>query len=219
MNCRWICRSRDRVWLLATGLSVFDVYNSSTYVQPGHSHCDLSDFFFAGDIQNSQARLPGLRLRGSCQPDTSDAAMAVVANTTTLSAFCASSFSTIGDEKDNTSFTDWESVISYGYCTDLVYFSYAFDNNKSESIGNAFVFFDTTNTTSSTKGMVSCQSSLTLGTALLDGSQGTYQSFREEALYSNSNGGEPLLDPLGPCCITSARVPLNPSSRLLWRHN
>lgn len=182
----------------ATGLSVLDVYNSSTFVPPGQAQTNTSDIFFAGDIQDAEAELPGLRLRGSCQPYINDAATSVETNTTSLSTFCANTLSSTGDINGNISVVHWGNRITYSYCTDVQHFVSAFDTNITESIANAYIYFDATNGTVSTKGMVKCQSSLSLGTALLSGSQGTFQSFQESSLYSVSkaSGGEDLQDPL-----------------------
>ena len=188
----------------ATGLSVLDVYNSSTYVPPGQPRSNTSDIFFAGDIQGAEAKLPGLRLRGSCQPYTSNAAASVEANTTSLSTFCTNfRYSTMGDPF-YTSFVSYgNNTISYGYCIDVPHLDPPFDTNRTESKGNAYIYFDTTNRTASAKGMVKCQSSLSLGTALLSGTQGTYQSFQESSLYnaSQASGGLRLFDPLGALLV------------------
>ena len=181
----------------ATGLSVLDLYNTSTYVPQGQPQSNASDIFFAGDLQGANATLPGLRLQGACQPYTSDPAMSVKENNTSLSTFCTDSLSSIGDHHYNLPFLECSTLsVSYGYCTDAPFF----DNNthKTVSKSNAYIFFNTTNVTDSAEGMVKCQSKLSLGTAFLSGSQGTYHSFQESPIYNESLAfaGDILLYPL-----------------------
>ncbi|KAF8509192.1 hypothetical protein BU17DRAFT_56271, partial [Hysterangium stoloniferum] len=181
-----------------TGLSVLDIYDASIFTPEGSSREVPNDLFFAGNILDSNATLPGLRLQGSCEPLSDEASIAVVQNTTLFfSEFCDNSFSTISySNHGNVSVQPDNVTITVNYCSDAAdVINYIGDRDST-----AYIFLQTNNGTVSTSGVIKCQSFLSFGSASLWGTQGTYNSFRDFP-YNNSQAQTEAINPLGSTLV------------------
>ncbi|KAJ7131461.1 hypothetical protein C8R44DRAFT_871953 [Mycena epipterygia] len=147
--------------------------DASVYLPPGASrNDDPTDFFFAGNVQGKTVTLPGLRLSGQCVPAENawKVTLAPVSVNLTMQFCCNST---------------WQSL---------------FGEDPSLSTDVGYVYIDSSNTTAgggiAVSGLVRCDSQTATGTTMLSGVNGTYSSFSQETLYNETQGGEPLLDPL-----------------------
>ncbi|KAJ7811431.1 hypothetical protein B0H14DRAFT_2378343 [Mycena olivaceomarginata] len=184
-----------------TALSVADTYNSSVYLPSGTSrNAEPLDFFFAGSVEGTTTRIPGLRLSGQCAPvDTT------VTGFSDFPAYCvaqipngASRYSTgvVTVTPPSTNLTliaccnaTWSAVLSANTSTATNFgYIYLESNNASH--------ISTTLPGSNVTGVIRCDTRFSTGSATLSGANGTYSNFTEEALYQQTQGGEPLLDPL-----------------------
>ena len=183
----------------ATDLTVFDLFNSTTYTQAGVERgAGTGDFFFTGDVQGRDVTLPGLRVRGSCHAVSGQSGLG---NLSALQQVCQQEFpGTLEFNWDLESFEIYPSAISLNvsYCITTPNFNpLSIPSNTS-----ALVWFDTQNNTGMFKdtivqGLVRCDSYLTTGNATIDGRSLTFDSFTEDpGFYNSTQGGEPLLDPL-----------------------
>ncbi|KAF8528355.1 hypothetical protein BU17DRAFT_38194 [Hysterangium stoloniferum] len=158
----------------ATGLSIFNPYEFSVYSRDGME--DLNDFFFSGYIDDVNVRLPGLRLQGGCAPLSDDTTTDVEQDTTLFPMFCNNSLPLVGDQALDVKVSYGNANVTYSYCT-YPSISTAFSGPDSDA--TAYIFLQTNNGTVETTGMVMCQSSFSLGSALLSGEEGTYASFQK----------------------------------------
>ncbi|KAF8508437.1 hypothetical protein BU17DRAFT_56747 [Hysterangium stoloniferum] len=185
----------------ATGLSVFDIYNTSIFTPEGSSREVPNDFFFAGNILDSNTTLPGLRLQGGCEP-FNGVSIAVEQNRTLFQDFCSNSFSEYSWSvyAQNVSVQPDNVTITFLSCTNAM--------EPTTYIGviphfnaTAYISLQTNNGTVHTSGTIKCQSLLSFGIASLWGTQGTYNSFRDlhDLPYNNSQAQEDviIIDPLG----------------------
>ncbi|KAF8509193.1 hypothetical protein BU17DRAFT_56272, partial [Hysterangium stoloniferum] len=181
-----------------TGLSVFDIYNTSIFTPEGSSREVPNDLFFAGNILDSNATLPGLRLQGSCEPFSNESSIAVEQNTTLFPEFCNNSLSAPWSlNANNVSIQPDNITITFSYCTDAAGLI-ASNGDISNIDSMAYIFLQTNNGTVYTSGMIKCQSFLSFGSASLWGTQGIYNSFRDLA-YNDSQAQTEVItiDPLG----------------------
>ncbi|KAJ7461578.1 hypothetical protein FB451DRAFT_1562847 [Mycena latifolia] len=177
-----------------TALSLADVYNSSVYLPPGAARDDdPTDFFFAGDTEGKRATLPGLRLTGQCVP--------VDANFTDFTAFCTTQFGAPPQYMTGpVTLTPVSVNFTMNACTNKTWDS-IFPPNSSVSTNVAFISIASANTSVpdepgiSVSGIIRCDARTATGTAALSG-DGTFAAFAEAPLYNETQGGEPLLDPL-----------------------
>ncbi|KAJ7154280.1 hypothetical protein C8R46DRAFT_448554 [Mycena filopes] len=183
-----------------TQLSVVETYNSSVYLPPGVSRDkDPVDFFFAGNVDGKTVRLPGLRLTGQC-----------IAVDSTLSrfedfpAYCAMQIPPT--PLYMTPFIDITPVsvnfTMQGCCNAT--WSSIFGVNQSSTTNVGYIYIQSNNGTAivegssevSVSGVVRCDTQVATGRATLSGVDGTFSGFTEEPLYTATQGGEPLLEPL-----------------------
>lgn len=182
----------------STALSIADTYNSSVYLPPGTSRAvDPTDFFFAGSTGGRTATLPGLRLSGQCVPVES-----TVSSFADFPAFCHAQIADLPYMTAVVSLTPAATNISIQACTNKTWGA-AFSTVPPISMSSnvAYIYINSANNTYPglpgivVEGMVRCDSQASTGRARLTGN-GTYTSFTEEPMYNQTQGGEPILDPL-----------------------
>ncbi|KAF8528349.1 hypothetical protein BU17DRAFT_38044, partial [Hysterangium stoloniferum] len=172
----------------ATGLSVFDIYNTSIFTPEGSSREAPNDFFVAGNILDANTTLPGLRIQGGCKPFSNEASIGMEQNITLFSKFCNSSFSALEPGNPYVGNVNIQPYVSITKIPDLN--------------STAYIFLQTDNGTIYTPGMIECQSILSFGSASLSGTQGIYKSFRNQLGYNNSSTQSAvIIDPLGAALI------------------
>ncbi|KIJ53950.1 hypothetical protein M422DRAFT_775228 [Sphaerobolus stellatus SS14] len=184
----------------STGLSIFESYNDSVYTPLNQLRGDTSDFFFAGSSLQTDTRLPGLRLQGGCQPYQNDSLLAVLDNTT-FPTFCDSGVFNGSQAqliRPRAVSNPWSVTLIFGACSEN---DYAFGTPEfAISTNTAYFYFISSNATNGpvTKGMVKCQSVLSVGDADVSGIRGTYEDFKvfPNTAVLGAQGGEPLEDPL-----------------------
>ncbi|KAK7019499.1 hypothetical protein R3P38DRAFT_2631774 [Favolaschia claudopus] len=179
-----------------TALSVADTYNSSIFLPPAASRDgDPADFFFAGNVEGTTARLPGLRLSGQCVPvqspvssfeDFANYSIAQIpaaspGGQTRVPALTVNPASSV-----NLTFTS--------FCNATWGVLLPADQATGTNVG--YIYLQSTNGSSSVNGVIRCDTRFATGRATLSGTTGTFTDFTEEALYHDTQGGEPLLDPL-----------------------
>jgi len=184
-----------------TGSSVINAYNSSVYLPLNASRSNINDLFFAGDILDADTTLQGIRLQGECNPYENGETTAVLANISMFPIFCNTSLvlSIGGVGFPPKSVTSVNNInLSYAYCTNGNSFELPFGNNKTESRVTAYVYINSTNLTTATTGFIKCQSTFSLGTAVLSGGNRTYEDFQQNTFWNSSEaqGGEEFMDPL-----------------------
>ncbi|KAF8506488.1 hypothetical protein BU17DRAFT_100709 [Hysterangium stoloniferum] len=197
---------------LTTGLSVFDIYNTSIFIPEGSSRGDPHDFFFAGNILDVDTTLPGVRIQGACEPFSDEASIAIEKNITAieenpdlLSNFCVNHIFPFDPAYPydahirNMSVLPYKLNITFGYCTNAGSYAFTPIGEIPDRNSTAYIFFQTNNETVYTSGVVKCQSVLSMGSALISGSQGIYKSFRNQLSYNNSTtrGETGIMEPLG----------------------
>ncbi|KAJ7137829.1 hypothetical protein C8R44DRAFT_728032 [Mycena epipterygia] len=178
-----------------TALSVADVYNSSVYLPPGASrNDDPTDFFFAGNVQGKTATLPGLRLSGQCVPVEN-----AVTSIADFPAYCDAQKFLNQYTSRKVNLAPVSVNLTMQFCCNSTWQS-LFGEDPSLSTDVGYVYIDSSNTTAGggivVSGLVRCDSQTATGTAMLSGVNGTYSSFSQKTLYNETQGGEPLLDPL-----------------------
>ncbi|KAK1225510.1 hypothetical protein PQX77_011547 [Marasmius sp. AFHP31] len=195
----------------ATGTSVADIYNTSVFLPEGSSEMagistfQPREFFFAGDVRNATATLPGLHLKGSCAPiDITSSGLDTSNVTTSWRPFCLSHIPGFVGELPAQQYFPGQSGFhnfSLSLCNNASWgltFAKSDDEAQSENVGYVYYEFDYSLTNYSSRGLIQCKSSLTTGTAAVSGRNRTFTSFFRQTLYnfSESTGAEPLLDPL-----------------------
>ncbi|KAL0065782.1 hypothetical protein AAF712_007270 [Marasmius tenuissimus] len=194
----------------ATGTSVADIYNTSLFLPEGSS--DMAgisfqprEFFFAGDVDNATATLPGLRLKGSCAPiDITSSGLDISNLTTSWRPFCLSRIPDyVGEPPAHQDFTGQSGFnnFSLSLCNNASWgltFGKSDDEAQSENVGYVYYEFDYSLTNYSSRALIQCNSTLTTGTAVVSGRNRTFTAFSRQTLYnfSESTSAEPLLDPL-----------------------
>ncbi|KAF8528351.1 hypothetical protein BU17DRAFT_38109, partial [Hysterangium stoloniferum] len=185
-----------------TGLSVFDIYNTSIFTPEGSSREVLNDFFFAGNILDANTTLPGLRIQGGCEPFSNEASIAIEQNITLFSKFCRGSFLVpihSNSNSRNVSSQSGNVTITFTSCTNAGSKNLIPPVSKIPDLNStAYIFLQTNNGTIYTHGMIKCQSVLSFGSASLSGTQRIYKSFRNQLGYNDSStqGGTVIMDPL-----------------------
>ncbi|KAI0077805.1 hypothetical protein K474DRAFT_1642587 [Panus rudis PR-1116 ss-1] len=182
----------------ATGLTVLDMFNSTSYTPAGVERgADTGDLFFAGDVKGYDVTLPGLRLRGSCHAVNGQSGLG---NLTTLRQLCIQELPQDPEDLGLQAFQLYSSAIALNVslCSTMSLFNpLVIPANTS-----ALVWFDTANTTgvfqdTTVQGLVRCDSHVTTGRATIDGRNLTFDNFAEDTkFYKSTQGGEPLLIPL-----------------------
>ncbi|KAJ6563227.1 hypothetical protein B0H10DRAFT_1120087 [Mycena sp. CBHHK59/15] len=182
-----------------TALPVTDVYNTSVFLPPGASRDNNpTDFFFAGDLEGKTATLPGLRLKGQCVPIDSP-----VTDFTGFAPYCQTQIPQT-PFMGSAILTPSATNLTMSICCNSTWAS-LFSTNPAVSTNVAYIYLTSSNSSNlapgdgpgaSVSGMIRCDSQVSTGTATLSGADGTYTSFSEAALYNETQGGEPLLDPL-----------------------
>ena len=177
----------------STNLTVLDLFNGSTFVPASNPSrvANTTDLFFAGDVQSMDVTLPGVRIQGGCH------AIDNTANATQDSflELCDQQLPTIGDRAFLT-ISPGVFTLNVSYCS-----SAQFQGVGSPSNTSALVWFANNPSVSLlgdiVAGIVQCETNFTTGTALLSGRNLTYDHFVEDdKMYTDSQAGEPLLDPL-----------------------
>ncbi|KAJ8082989.1 hypothetical protein PM082_008849 [Marasmius tenuissimus] len=190
----------------ATGTSVADIYNTSLFLPQGVSQTATfqpREFFFAGDIHNATAVLPGVHLKGSCAPiDIGSSGLDTSNVTTSWAPFCRSRIPQfVGDATGQ----DFGSTAGFSHfelrlCSNGTWdFALGRSSDKAQSENTGYAYYDySLSDNSSNKGLIQCNSTLTTGTAAVSGLNRTFAGFTRHTLYnaSDSTGGEPLLDPM-----------------------
>ncbi|KAK1232462.1 hypothetical protein PQX77_004400 [Marasmius sp. AFHP31] len=188
-----------------TGTSVADIYNSSLFLPQGISHnatFQPREFFFAGDINNATATLPGFHLKGSCAPiDISSSGLDTTNVTTSWAEFCRLRIPQfVGEVKDqNFGSTSGFSQFDLHLCSNGTWdFAFGRSSDKAQTANVGYVYYDYSLNNASSKALIQCNSTLTTGTAAVSGLNRTFTGFTRQTLYnaSDSTGGEPLLDPM-----------------------
>ncbi|KAL0065783.1 hypothetical protein AAF712_007271 [Marasmius tenuissimus] len=197
-----------------TGTSVTDIYNTSVFLPVGSTETAASvqprEFFFAGDIRNATATLPGLHLQGSCAPvDIASSGLDISNVTSSWSPFCLSRFGyRAGGAPPDVLFSDQNfngqsgfKSFSLSLCNNATWalaFSKSHDEAQSENVGYAYYEFEYSATDYSSRALIQCNSIFTTGTAVVSGPNRTFTGFSRQTLFnsSESTGAEPLLDPL-----------------------
>ena len=186
----------------STRQSLIGIFNTSTFVPAGKSREEdqVDDVFFVGEIAGSVLKLPGIRTQGGCQ---------VISNSSvdldTFDDQMCSRLPRIGDKRAAT-VEDWNAHISLDWCSEYTSFS-TFLSTPTSSVASAYIRINATNENDTVSGVAMCNVTLFTGTAQLDGRDGTFTDFREEAIYNGSKaqGGEPLLHPLSAALLTLTR--------------
>ncbi|EIN08189.1 hypothetical protein PUNSTDRAFT_143852 [Punctularia strigosozonata HHB-11173 SS5] len=195
-----------------SGMTVDGIYNTSVFTPAGVNRdgsSTIEDFFFAGDVSGADVILPGIRVQGSCNKVDEDPFSA--GDTVTPNLVCQAGFpgwnASLSDDWGLGKFrvTPAGGVnVSAVYCMNTTWGSSWTDTPDSTGI-TGYIWFDVSNGTFldvpdsvETTGLVTCHTMVSTGNALLNGRQGTYESFNETMLYnaSQAQSGEPLLQPL-----------------------
>ncbi|KAK1226345.1 hypothetical protein PQX77_010672 [Marasmius sp. AFHP31] len=198
----------------ATGTSVADIYNTSVFLPVGSIETATSvqprEFFFAGDVRNATATLPGLHLQGSCVPmDIASSGLDTSNVTTSWGPFCLSRFGyhAGGNSPEvmisNQGFNGQTGfkTFSLSLCNNATWssaFSRSHDEAQSENVGYVYYELEYSATDYSSRALIQCHSILTTGTAVVSGLNRTFTEFSRQRLFnsSESTNAEPLLDPL-----------------------
>jgi len=187
----------------ATGLSVVNAYNASVYLPPNIFLGDIGDLFFAGDIKDADAVLPGIRLEGGCTPYLASWTSSVLSNTSLFPMVCQKSLERFQDSGDLrfppiTVYGVDNITLTYAYCANSGGFSLPFVNDKTQSKSMAYVYINSTNHATVTTGFIKCHSTFSLGTATLLGRNRAFTDFKPTPFWnaSHSQGGEPFMDPM-----------------------
>ncbi|KAJ7735267.1 hypothetical protein DFH07DRAFT_1065085 [Mycena maculata] len=180
------------------GLSVSDIYNSSVYTPIGASRTnDPLDFFFAGNIEGLNATLPGLRLSGQCIPVESN-----VSSFADFPAYCNAQIPNVQTFSGIVTISPVSVNLTMQMCNNASWASLYPTATSALSTNVGYIYLTSSNTSAppypgiNVTGMIRCDSETTTGTAVLSGSTLTYTDFTAEPLYNETQGGEPLLDPL-----------------------
>ncbi|KAJ6490670.1 hypothetical protein C8R47DRAFT_977208 [Mycena vitilis] len=180
-----------------TSLSVTDTYNSSVYLPPGVSRGgDPVDFFFAGSVEGKTARLPGLRLTGQCTPISSS-----LSSFEDLEAYCQAQIPNLPFASVPTTLTPTGGNFTMRSCCNSTWQT-IFPANSSSTTNVGYIYIQSNNHTATgssgldVSGLIRCDTKTSTGSATLSGADGTFSDFQEGSLYNQTNGGEPLLDPL-----------------------
>ncbi|KAL0572125.1 hypothetical protein V5O48_009838 [Marasmius crinis-equi] len=180
-----------------TGLSVTDMYNTSLFIpkeQPRDTTLHPQDFFFAGDIGNASAILPGLRLQGNCAPlDIRDPVFLSDDLTIQVDFFnkYARSHGTGLDDEAPT-YQLWQNLTDFDANLTLAIWDQIRPGSES---GILLYNYDGSATPSSIKmhGLIQCNSTVSTGTASISGVDRTYTNFTRQ----NVTGQEgPIDDPI-----------------------
>ncbi|KAJ7355947.1 hypothetical protein DFH08DRAFT_773261 [Mycena albidolilacea] len=184
-----------------TALSVADTYNSSVYLPPGASrNDDPLDFFFAGNVQGTTTRIPGLRLSGQCAP-----VQTTVSGLSDFPAYCTAQIPDVNTRylSGTVTITPPSTNLTLITCCNATW-NAVFSANGTTATNFGYIYVQSTNASavsttvpgSSVSGVIRCDTRFSTGNATLSGATGTYSNFTEVALYQSTQGGEPLLDPL-----------------------
>ncbi|KAK7472347.1 hypothetical protein VKT23_000464 [Stygiomarasmius scandens] len=215
----------------STGRSVLSLYNSSTYTPAGRPRDEiLDDFFFAGDTELFDTRLPGIRSQGHCYAaeDHHD-----ISNGDSHSRFISSCNalkwlpdSSHHENLTTTNVTKQASSVSTDFCANI---SQTFtpwdgvpDANSTSATMSAMFWISANNASFSgsdvpkhiSQGIIFCNHTISFGRASLNGTTGTFEAFiMEELLSANtSQGGEPVLHPLVAILQTWSDMSESPGS-------
>ncbi|KAJ7112941.1 hypothetical protein C8R44DRAFT_631256 [Mycena epipterygia] len=178
----------------STGLSVAEAYAASVYL-PESPKDNLTDFFFAGDVEEHTATLPGLRLRGQCVPVETN-----VTDIADFPAYCEAQ--KLSPESQCTSKPIYIAPASVDltiqFCYNMTRTPLYSENNPSLSTNVGYVYIKSSNTTNSVSGIIRCNSQTATGNAMLSGATDTYtySLFSQQTLYKQTQDDEPLVDPL-----------------------
>ncbi|CAL1711035.1 unnamed protein product [Somion occarium] len=182
-----------------TALLILDVYNTSTFTPPDAvREGDPEDFFFAGDVRDATAVLPGLRLQGRCTPINASS-LDVSNPLPSFQEFCHNKIPNLPWAGDG-NIAPGDLNVTMHFCNNESWAS-PFPDDKTTTIPNiGFTYYNYSSTGGSPPGsaLIQCNSKMTTGTAVVSGTNHTYTSFSEQPLFnvSASTGGEPVLDPM-----------------------
>ena len=181
-----------------TALSILDVHNTSTFTPPDVAReGNPEDFFFAGDVRDATATLPGLRLQGRCKP-TDSSSLDATDLVTSFGQFCRNKIPNFQDGGRN-AIASGDLTIQLQFCNNASWAS-PFSINATSISNVAYIYYNYSSTGGSPPGnaLIQCDSKMSMGTAKVSGTNHTFVSFDEQPLFnvSASTGGEPVLDPL-----------------------
>ncbi|KIP02973.1 hypothetical protein PHLGIDRAFT_499485 [Phlebiopsis gigantea 11061_1 CR5-6] len=178
----------------STNLTVLELYNSTTFVPASNPAREASatDFFFAGDVQSMDVTLPGVRIQGGCHAMDNETDV----TQDSFIQLCNQELPAIGD-REFMSLDPQALNLNVSYCT-----GGSFSQVIPPSNMTALVWFSNTGIGNEVRGdlvhgVVRCDTNFTTGTAFLSGRSLTYDRFvANDTLYTATEGGEALLDPL-----------------------
>ncbi|KAF7295595.1 hypothetical protein MIND_01099600 [Mycena indigotica] len=186
----------------SSALSISEVYNSSVFLPSEATRInDPKDFFFAGDVDTTIVRLPGLRLSGQCVSMENP----VHNFGNDFSAFCNAQVPKIPFISSPIKLANLNVNLTVQTCTNSSW-EVILTSTIPTSKNVGFIYLQSTNGSavsagkqfSTVEGMVRCESTFSTGWATLDGRSRTYTNFAETVLlnFTASQQGEPLLDPM-----------------------
>ncbi|KAL0566562.1 hypothetical protein V5O48_015448 [Marasmius crinis-equi] len=197
----------------AMNVSVVDIYNTSlfTHSPVRNASSQPQDFFFANDVGEASARLPGLRLNGSCAPSNiSSTDLDGLNSTNSLTQFCKSNIpqfqgnSPLRVESYTWNYTDPAFfAISLYSCNNAT-----FDDDRppratqTGNVGYFFYQYAVRQDQKLQRGLIQCRSTLSTGFANVSGLDRSYTNFAEQQIFSTkaTNGVETLdlmkIDPI-----------------------
>ncbi|KAE9398117.1 hypothetical protein BT96DRAFT_42100 [Gymnopus androsaceus JB14] len=179
----------------ATGQSVIELYNQTSYTPVGQSRGNTSnDYFFAGDSQSLDTTLPGIHIQGSCSAVNQTG----LSDSGAFTDYCVDQMGSMNDA-GNVTVADSSLNLQVSICSNLA--SFAPFNQSQTTNSTAFFWFQNQNITGMlvgnvVTGLVRCDTQTLFGHASLQGRNFTFENFVSDNLYNASQGGEALLDPL-----------------------
>jgi hypothetical protein len=178
-----------------SGMSISELYNTSVYTPVGVTRSDSPmDFFFASDTDGLDVTLPGVRILGQCSA-LSDT---IVNNSQALADMCNHLPGLESDITVNFTFSISvrEVTIQGSWCARS-------PTGSNGLTSSGFVFFNTTNLTASTQGVVECNSQIRFGNASLRGLEGAFDAFKDNtADFINASVSDPFFSAMNLLTIT-----------------
>ena len=170
----------------ATGLSVLDIYNSSVFTPIGYNAVEqVDDFVFAGEVSSYILVLPVIRVSGGCE---------VMAGAEQAPAEDVKLFEWCKDHVDDLQYWDefhltgaWNTDVAAGWCTNFNYNYSDWMNNAPSFDATAIIWVNATDTVTPVSGLVQCNASFATGYAQVNGLDGTYTAFTQQAYFDVSD--------------------------------